>query len=158
MACALNLVMKLGSPYNARNSLTLWETTSLSKTLLRGVRLSPFSTIFIFFVYICVYWFQPLLTIWVYHGVLTELFALGCFKDVYSLSHFTTYLLSTGQYLNGTLGVFTNLVSLGILLKCLEDTSEEACDVWAILVLLTQTVIILTLWRLTTPIGVLPHR
>ena len=42
------------------------------------------------------------------------------------ISHFTTYLLSTGQYLDGTLGVFTNLVSLGILLKCLEDTSEEA--------------------------------
>ena len=53
---------------------------------------------------------------------------MGCFKDVFSLSHFTTYLLSTGQYFDGTLGVFTNLVSLGILLKCLEVTSEEACD------------------------------
>ena len=29
---------------------------------------------------------------------------------------------------NGTLGVFTNLVSLGMFLKCLADTSEEACD------------------------------
>ena len=61
---------------------------------------------------------------------------MGCFKDVYSLSHFTTYLLSTGQYLDGTLGVFTNLVSLGILLKCFEDTPEEACDVDGIYVVL----------------------
>ena len=72
--------------------------------------------------------FNPCFTIWVYHGVFTELFTLGCFKDVYSLSNFTTYLLSAGRYLDGPLGVFTNLVSLGILLKCLEDTSEEARD------------------------------
>jgi len=53
---------------------------------------------------------------------------LGCFKDVYSLSYFTNYPLSTGQYLVGTLGLFTNLVSLRILLKCLENMSEEACE------------------------------
>ena len=32
------------------------------------------------------------------------------------------YPLITGQYLVGTLGVLTNLISLGILWKCLEDT------------------------------------
>ena len=64
---------------------------------------------------------------------------MGCFKDVYSLSHFTTYLLSTGQYLDGTLGVFTNLVSLGILLECLEDTSEEACDADGVYVVYCRT-------------------
>ena len=49
----------------------------------------------------------------------------GIYRDVYSLSHFTTYPLSTGQSLVGTVGVLTNLISLGIFLKCLEDTSEE---------------------------------
>ena len=77
-----------------------------------------------------------MLTIWVYHGVLTELFTLGCYKDVFSSSHFIVYLLSTGQYLDGTLGVFTNLVPLAILLKCLEDTSEEACDADGVYVVL----------------------
>jgi len=38
------------------------------------------------------------------------------------------FLKSTGQYLDGTLGVLLDLISLGIFLKCLEDTSEEACD------------------------------
>ena len=93
------------------------------------------------FLYIYIYIFafidfNPCFTIWVCHRVFTELFILGSFKDVYSLSHFTTYLLSTGQYLDGTLGVFTNLVSLGILLKCLEDMSEEACDADSVYVLL----------------------
>ena len=57
-------------------------------------------------------------------------------RDVYSLSHFTTCPLSTGQYLVGTLGVLTNLISLGIFLKCLEDTSEEACDADGVYVVL----------------------
>jgi len=50
------------------------------------------------------------------------------YRDVHSLSHFTTYPLSTGQYLVGTSGLLTNLISLGIFLKCLEDTSEEVRD------------------------------
>jgi len=58
------------------------------------------------------------------------------YRDVYSLSHFTTYPLSTGQYLVGTLGVLMNLISLGIFLKCLEDTSEEACDADGVYVVL----------------------
>ena len=36
----------------------------------------------------------------------------------------------------GTLGVLTNLISLGIFLKCLEDTSEEACDADGVYVVL----------------------
>ena len=52
----------------------------------------------------------------------------GIYRDVYSLSHFTTYPLSTGQCLVGTFAVLTNSISLGIFLKCLEDTSEEVCD------------------------------
>jgi len=52
------------------------------------------------------------------------------YRDVYSLSHFTTYPLSTGQYLVSTLGVLMNLISLGIFLKCLEDTSEVMLTVF----------------------------
>jgi len=50
------------------------------------------------FLYLRLLILNPCFTIWVYHGVFTEMFTLGCFKDVYSLSHFTTYPLSTGQY------------------------------------------------------------
>ena len=54
---------------------------------------------------------------------------MGCYRDVYSLSNFTFFFLkSTGQYLDGTLGVLPDLISLGIFLKCLEYMSEEACD------------------------------
>ena len=56
------------------------------------------------------------------------MFTVGCYRDVYSWSHFTIIPSSIGQYLDGTLGVLPNLISLGIFLKCLEDTSEEACD------------------------------
>ena len=51
---------------------------------------------------------------------------MGCYRVVYSVSHFTFFLKSTGQYLDGTLGVLPDLISLGIFMKCLEDTSEEA--------------------------------
>ena len=37
-----------------------------------------------------------------------------------------------GRYL----GVLTNLISLGIFLKCLEDTSEEVCDADGVYVVL----------------------
>jgi len=63
--------------------------------------------------------------------VVTEIFTV--------LSHFTTYTFSIGQYLVGTLEVFTNLVSLGIVLKCLEDTSEEACDADGVCVVYCRT-------------------
>jgi len=49
---------------------------------------------------------------------------------------FTSYPLSTGQCLVGTLGVLTNLISLGIFLKCMEDMSEEVCDADGIYVVL----------------------
>ena len=51
--------------------------------------------------------------------VVTEMFTV----DPISLF----FLRVKGQYLDGTLGVLPNLISLGIFLKCLEDTSEEAC-------------------------------
>ena len=38
--------------------------------------------------------------------------------------------------MDGTLGVLPNLISLGIFLKCLEDTSEEACDADGVYVVL----------------------
>jgi len=46
------------------------------------------------------------------------------------------FLRVKGQYLDGTLGVLPNLISLGIFLKCLEDTSEEACDADGVYVVL----------------------
>ena len=61
---------------------------------------------------------------------------MNCHRDVYSLSHFTFFLKSTGQYLDGTLGVLPDLISLGVFLKCLEDTSEEACDADGVYVVL----------------------
>jgi len=38
--------------------------------------------------------------------------------------------------LDGTLGVLPNLISLGIFLKCLEDTPEGACDADGVYVIL----------------------
>ena len=46
------------------------------------------------------------------------------------------FFKSTGQYLDGTLGVLADLISLGIFLKCLEDTSEEGCDADGVYVVL----------------------
>jgi len=60
--------------------------------------------------------------------VVTEMFA------VYPILLF--FLKSTGQYLDGTLGVLPDLISLCIFLKCLEDTSEEACDADGVYVVL----------------------
>jgi len=45
------------------------------------------------------------------------------------------FFKSTGQYLDGTLGVLPDLISFGIL-KCLEDTSVEACDADGVYVVL----------------------
>ena len=42
------------------------------------------------------------------------------YRDVYSLSHFTTYPLSTGQYLVGTLGYFRNVNEFNFLGHLLE--------------------------------------
>jgi len=61
---------------------------------------------------------------------------MGLFQRCLQFISFITYLLSTDQYLHGTLGVFTNLVSLVILLKCLKDMSEEVCDADGVYVLL----------------------
>jgi len=62
---------------------------------------------------------------------------VGCYRNVYSLSHFTfLFLKSAGQYLDGTLGVLPDLSYLSIFLKCLEDTSEEACDADGVYVVL----------------------
>ena len=61
---------------------------------------------------------------------------MGCYRDVYGLSHFTFFLKCTGQYLDGTLRVLPDLISLGIFLKCLEDMSEEDCDADGVYVVL----------------------
>ena len=60
--------------------------------------------------------------------VVTEMFT------VYPILLF--FLKSTGQYLDGTLGVLPDLISLCIFLKCLEDTSEEGCDTDGVYVVL----------------------
>ena len=68
----------------------------------------------------------------------------GIYRDVYSelfteiLQFIPFYHLSIeyrsvfGQYF----GVLTNFISLGIFLKCLEDTSEEVCDADGVYVVL----------------------
>jgi len=83
--------------------------------------------------------------------IVTELFTVGCYRVVYSgllqrcLQWVVTELFTVepilplffrGQYLDVTLGVLPNLISLGIFLKCLEDTSEEACDAGGVHVVL----------------------
>jgi hypothetical protein len=72
--------------------------------------------------------FNPCFTDYVYQGVFTEMFTVSClqrrlqFIPFYHLS--IEYRSVFGRYV----GVLTNLISLGIFLKCLEDTSEEVCD------------------------------
>jgi len=48
--------------------------------------------------------------------------------EVFTVYPILFFFKSTGQYLDGTLRVLPDLISLGIFLKCLQDTSEEACD------------------------------
>jgi len=69
----------------------------------------------------------------------------GIYKGVYSglsqrclqfIPFYLFFFKSTGQYLDGTLGVLPDLISLGIFLTRLEDTSEEACDVGGVYVVL----------------------
>jgi len=61
----------------------------------------------------------------------------GIYRGVYSgllqrclqfIPFYFLFLKSTGQYLDGTLGVLPDLISLCFFLKCMEGTSEEACD------------------------------
>ena len=68
----------------------------------------------------------------------------GIYRGVYSgllqrclqFNPFYHFFKSTGQYLDGTLGVLPDLISLGIFLKWLEDTSEEACNADGVYVVL----------------------
>ena len=89
---------------------------------------SPEDSITLFF-YICVYWFQPTL----YHLGIPRSISRGVYSGLLHrclqfIPFYFFFLKSTGQYLDGTLGVLPDLISLGIFLKCLEDMSEEACD------------------------------
>jgi hypothetical protein len=72
--------------------------------------------------------FNPCFTIWVYHGVFTEMFPVCCLQSCLQLITCYHYFLVYRSVIWTVLGVLPNLISLGIVLKCLEDTSEEACD------------------------------
>jgi hypothetical protein len=47
---------------------------------------------------------------------------------MFTVDHILTLFLRVQVGIWTVLGVQLNLISLGIVLKCLEDTSEKACD------------------------------
>jgi len=80
--------------------------------------------------------FNPCFTIWVYHGVFTEMFPVCCLQRCLQLIAFYQYFLENRSVIWTVLGVLPNLNFFGVILKCLEDTSEEACDADGVYVVL----------------------
>ena len=68
-------------------------------------------------------------------GYLQRCFLWVVYRDVYSLSHYQ-YFLENRSVIWTVLGVLLDLNFFGVVLKCLEDTSKEACDADGVYVVL----------------------
>ena len=61
---------------------------------------------------------------------------MGCLQRCLQLITFYQYFLENRSVIWTVLGVLPNLNFFGVVLKCLEDTSEEACDADGVYVVL----------------------
>ena len=61
---------------------------------------------------------------------------MGCLQRRLQLITFYQYFLENRSVIWTVLGVLLNLNFFGVVLKCLEDTSEEACDAEGVYVVL----------------------
>ena len=69
--------------------------------------------------------FNPCFTIWVYHGVFTEMFPVGCLQRCLQLITFYQYFLEKRSVIWTVLGVLPNLNFFGVFRRNLNSATHE---------------------------------